>query len=221
MRRGLIAPPHFFDIMWTNSIMGATNSVKSFQISPHLLGASWFAATPAATELYHNPSILLTQPFSAFGQPSNAIWRQEGVQELDVTLVVRPLRWFFCLLDVGPFILFLVFLPFLVFWFFSYWQGFIIENQFIPLNPDGPESDPRKQWPNCTQLLHSTRQWIVKQTVLQSRGFSRLPLECGGNLKRNRKEKANSQALTASGALPKSMYNRFLKSLRHSRRGNQ
>ncbi len=110
---------------------------------------------------------------------------------------------------------------FWVLWFIFDWQDFIIENQFIPLNPDGPESDPLKQWPNCTQLLHYTGQWIVKETVLQSRGFSRLPLECGENLKRYRKEKANSQALTASGALLKSMYNRFLKSLRHSRRDNQ
>jgi hypothetical protein len=83
------------------------------------------------------------------------------------------------------------------------------------------EWPPLEEWPNCTQLLHSTVQWIVKQTVLQSRGFSRLPLEFGGNLKRYRKEKANSQALTASGALPKSIYNRFQKSLRHNRRGNQ
>jgi len=125
----------------------------------------------------------------------------------------------FVFLDVDPSILFLAFLLFLVLWFIFYWQGFIIENQFIPLNPDGPERDPHNQWPNCTQLLHSTGQWIVKQTVLQSRGFSRLPLECGGNLKRYRNEKANSQALPASGALQKSMYNRCLTSLRHSRSG--
>ncbi len=54
-----------------------------------------------------------------------------------------------------------------VLWFIFDWQGFIIENQFIPLNPDGPESDPLKEWPNCPQLLHYTGQWIVKQTVLQ------------------------------------------------------
>jgi hypothetical protein len=29
--------------------------------------------------------------------------QQEGVQELDVPLVVRPLRWFFCLLGRGSF----------------------------------------------------------------------------------------------------------------------
>ncbi len=48
-----------------------------------------------------------------------------GGQELDVPLVVHPLRWFFCLLGQGPSILFLVFPLFWVLWFISDSQGFI------------------------------------------------------------------------------------------------
>ncbi len=51
--------------------------------------------------------------------------RQEGGQELDVPLVVHPLRWFFGLLGRGPSILFLVFPLFWVLWFISDFQGFI------------------------------------------------------------------------------------------------
>ncbi len=43
--------------------------------------------------------------------------------------VVRPLRWFFCLLGQGPSILFLVFTLFQVFWFIYDWQNFMLYKQ--------------------------------------------------------------------------------------------
>ncbi len=144
-----------------------------------------------------------------------------GVQELDITLVVHHLRWFFCLLGRGSFHLFLVFPLFLCFGLFFIGRVSSLKtNSFLSIQM-AQRVTPLRSDQTALNFFTLLGNGLLNKTVLQTRGFSRLPLECGGNLKRYREEKANSQALTASGALPKSMYNRFLESLRDSWRGNQ